>query len=158
MIVEFVQDGQTYPGTLLYKAGVATGGGSTGSSQADSLFSMAGSATSLTEPMLEIEFSVTGYRQGDLLIGFPIDARIRIATVEDTVMIPSEAMKKELGEYFVFIMDTDGILHKTFLETGIQSDTHAQVISGLQTGDRVVLNPSSSLADGLRVREKTVSP
>ncbi len=158
MSVEFVQDGQTYPGSVTSIAAVASGGISTGSSQADSFLNMAGTGSSLSEPTLEIEMQISSHRPGDLLIGFPIDARIRISAADAALMVPSESLKKELGEYYVFVLSPDGVLRKTYLEIGIQSDTHAQVVSGLLEGERVVLNPSGSLADGMAVHVKATAP
>ena len=157
MTVEFIQDGVTYPGSIVYKASIANGV-SSGSPETDALFSLAGSGTSLTEATLAIEIQISSHKPGDLLIGFPIEARIRVAEATATTIVPSEAMKKELGKYYVFVFAADNSLRKVYLEAGIQSEAFAQVISGLELGEKVVLNPSNNLTDGMIVREKPVVP
>ena len=157
MIVEFIQDGVTYPGSIVYKAAVANGV-SSGNSETDALFNLAGSATSLTDATLAIEMQISSHKPGDLLIGFPIEARIRVAEATATMIVPSEALKKELGKYYVYVYGEANTLRKVFIEAGIQSESYAQVVSGLQFGDKVVLNPSNNLADGMIVREKPATP
>jgi HlyD family secretion protein len=69
--------------------------------------------------------------------------------------VPAEALKKELGEIFVFVLMPDGKLQKRIIVPGIQSALYAQVLSGLSAGEKVVLSPTNDLADGLEVREVT---
>jgi HlyD family secretion protein len=158
MPVEFMQDGNIYIGTVRYIASIASSGSSSIAGQADALFGVTGSGTPLTEPTLEVEIELKSHRPGDLTIGFPLDARIRVAEESSVVRVPSEAMRKELGDYFVYALSPEQTLRKVLIEIGIQSDTHAQVLSGLQEGDRVVLNPTGSLVDGQAVRVKQEQP
>ena len=69
--------------------------------------------------------------------------------------VPAEALKRELGQYFVFVLKSDNTLEKRFIKPGIQSDVDAQVLEGLADGERVVLNPSNSLAAGTLVTVRT---
>ena len=158
MPVEFMQDGNVYVGSVRYIAAIASGGSSSIVGQADTLFGMTGSGAPLTEPTLEVEIELKSHRPGDLMIGFPLDARIRVAEESSVLRVPSEAMRKELGDYFVYVLSPEQTLRKVLIEIGIQSDTHAQVLSGLQDGDEVVLNPTGSLVDGQSVRVKQENP
>jgi len=69
--------------------------------------------------------------------------------------IPAEALKRELGQYFVFVLRSDDTLEKRFITPGIQSDTDAQVLEGLADGEKVVMNPSTDLAEGIQALVKT---
>ena len=119
---------------------------------------MFGSGTDLSsigEPMLDIEMSIKGQNLEDLIIGFTIDAQIRTDRATQVPCVPAEALKRELGQYFVFVLKSDNTLEKRFIKPGIQSDVDAQVLEGLADGEQVVLNPSNSLAAGIQVSVRT---
>ena len=104
--------------------------------------------------MLDLEMSIEGDRLSDLTLGFNIDAEIQTAAARDVLLLPAEAMKKELGSYYVFVIGDDSRLIRQEIEPGIQSDTYAQVLGGLTAGMRVVLNPTNNLSAGMLVRER----
>ncbi|HBP38660.1 MAG TPA: hypothetical protein DD640_07970 [Clostridiales bacterium] len=152
MPVTYRQDNQTWTGQITYKARIASNmdfGGSSG----DSLLGSVSSASGLSaEPMIDLEMSLEGEGLTQLTLGFNLDAEIQTASAEDVLLLPAEAMKKELGEYYVFVIDSAGKLSRRAFVPGIQSELFAEVLSGLQAGDRVVLNPTNDLRDGMAVR------
>lgn len=157
MDVTYEQDGKSYFGKITYKAKVATSGSlsSSGSSGSSSLLGSGTDLSSIGEPMLDIEMSIKGQDVADLIIGFTIDAQIRTDRATQVPCVPAEALKRELGQYFVFVLKSDNTLEKRFIKPGIQSDVDAQVLEGLADGERVVLNPSNSLAAGTLVTVRT---
>jgi len=157
MDVTYEQDGKSYFGKITYKAKVATSGSLSSSASSGSSSLLGGSAdlSSIGEPMLDIEMSIKGQDVADLIIGFTIDAQIRTDRANQVPCVPAEALKRELGQYFVFVLKPDNSLEKRFIKPGIQSDIDAQVLEGLAEGERVVLNPSNSLAAGTLVNVRT---
>ncbi len=152
MPVTYEQDGKTFFGEITYKAKIATTGSSLGSSSSSTSGMFGGQdLTSIGEPMLDVEMSIRGQSEDDLILGFTIDAKIQTDSASNVPCVPAEALKRELGEYFVYVVKADNTLEKRFMTPGIQSDMDAQVLEGLQIGERVVLNPSNSLVEGMEV-------
>ena len=54
-------------------------------------------------------------------------------------------------EDMVCVIDDEGIARERIIELGSTSDFDAEVLSGLEDGDIVVINPSLSLFDGTKV-------
>jgi multidrug efflux pump subunit AcrA (membrane-fusion protein) len=48
----------------------------------------------------------------------------------------------------VALVDTGGRVHLAAVKLGTDFGTSVEVLSGLNAGDRMVLNPADSLADG----------
>ncbi|GEM_PF-1150431 len=105
------------------------------------------------EPKLEIEMSIEGDRLEDLILGFSLEAEIVTESAENVLMLPAEAMRREIDTYYVFVIGKEGKLIKEEFEPGIQSDVFVEVVSGLTIDDRVVLNPTGDLERGIDVKE-----
>jgi len=156
MPVSYTQDGRAWGGEITRKGSFASNVDLTGSSSSNLLGNMTSSVSGLSsEPMIELEMSILGADLTSLTLGFTIEAEIQTASADDVLLVPAEALKKELGEYFVFVLLPDGRLQKRIIVPGIQSALYAQVLSGLSAGEKVVLSPTNDLADGLEVREVT---
>lgn len=154
MPVTYAQDGRSWGGEITRKGSFASNVDLTGSGSSNLLGNMTSSVSGLTsEPMIDLEMSILGADLTSLTLGFTIEAEIETASATDVLLVPAEALKKELGEYFVFVLLPDGLLQKRTLVPGIQSALYAQVLSGLTAGEKVVLSPTNDLADGLEVRE-----
>jgi multidrug efflux pump subunit AcrA (membrane-fusion protein) len=97
--------------------------------------------------------SVRGDDLSHLVLGFNIDAEVQTAFAQDVLLLPAEAMKRELGVYYVFVLESDGRLRRQPITPGIQSDTQVEVKEGLAEGEKVVLAPANELADGMLVEE-----
>lgn len=91
---------------------------------------------------------------GTLKPGFDVDIDIRVGEKNDTLKIPSEAIVTDKeGRERVYIVE-NGVVRIRNIDTGLSSDIEEEVLSGLNPGEKVILNPSSTLKDGDRVIEK----
>ncbi|MHB1453732.1 MAG: efflux RND transporter periplasmic adaptor subunit [Saccharofermentanales bacterium] len=152
MKVDYTMDGKSYSGAITYKSRFVEDS-SFDSGSANDLLASAGIVGSLdTDPQLIIEMSIKGDNLTDLVIGFLIDAEIETAAAGQVILLPAEAMRRELDEYYVFTVDADGLLVKKLFIPGIQSDMYVEVLSGLKAGERVVLSPAADLEAGMKVR------
>ncbi|MBK5241530.1 efflux RND transporter periplasmic adaptor subunit [Clostridium sp.] len=89
----------------------------------------------------------------DLKIDFDVDVDILVEEVAKAIKIPSEALKIEKGnKYLVYIVKED-MVSELKVTVGTQSDTEVQITKGVKTGDKVILNPSTSIKDGIIVNE-----
>lgn len=108
-----------------------------------------------SEPQLRVEMTIKGDNLTDLILGFWIEAEIETERADNVLLLPAEAMRREIDQYYVYVLDTDDIIRRRDFQPGIQSDVYVQILSGLNEGDKVVLNPISLLFDGQEVREIT---
>ncbi len=89
----------------------------------------------------------------NLKVDFDTDIDILTAFKANVLRVPAEAIKTDkYGKSYIFI-NNNGIAQKKDIKTGIKSDVEAEVTEGLAQGDKVILNPSSNITDGTKVRE-----
>lgn len=148
MPVDYEDDGRLYTGTIL-RVGKIASRGSAGQLEALEFFGDSGGFS--TEPQVEIEMSLEGEGLHELVPGFWIDAEIEFAVAENALMLPAEAMRRELDQYYVFKVDKEGQVIRQSLTPGIQSELFIEVVAGLDENDRVILNPPLDLQEGMEV-------
>lgn len=72
------------------------------------------------------------------LPGMFVRIRFVLGETEDALMVPSESIIPELQGYKVFIVDADNKAEERKVEIGTRTDTHVQIMSGLDVGDLVL--------------------
>jgi HlyD family secretion protein len=85
---------------------------------------------------------------------FRVFVMIQTDVAQDAVRIPLGAMFRYQGEWAAFRL-VDGRAHQVPLTIGLRNDRDAEVLSGLEPGDVVVLHPSEEVTDGRRVAPRT---
>lgn len=152
--VEYTQNNKKYTGEIIYKSKFVEDA-KFNSPSSNSLLEQAGIVgVTGSDPQLTIEMSVNGSNLTDLVLGFLIDAEIKTASANNVIVLPAQAMRRELSEYYVFLVDKDNKLVRKPFTPGIQSDMYVEVLSGLNAGDKVVLNPTNEMSNGLKVKLK----
>jgi multidrug efflux pump subunit AcrA (membrane-fusion protein) len=86
----------------------------------------------------------------ELLPGTNVNAEIQTETVENSLTIPREALRRQGNQTGVFVLE-GSIVRWRPIRTGAQSVTRVQVLEGLAEGDAVALPTGSPLADGVSV-------
>ena len=86
----------------------------------------------------------------ELIPGTNVDAEIRVAVAENSLVIPKEALRHDAGGDFVFALRGDAVERRP-VKTGISTVNQLQITSGLAEGDPVVLPTDVPLASGSRV-------
>lgn len=118
-------------------------------SGASAITTMMGSSSTTTSA-LAAEATITD-SDNNLIIGFDTKLSILIAEKEDVLKIPVEALAIEDGKKFVYVYDEEtSTAVKALVETGASSETHYEIVDGLNEGDKVILNPSK-VSDGAEV-------
>ncbi|MDP2228787.1 MAG: efflux RND transporter periplasmic adaptor subunit [Moraxellaceae bacterium] len=74
-----------------------------------------------------------------------------LSEISDALLVPAEAIIPELGQTFVFVL-RDGVAHRVAVQTGIRTDTHVQITSGLAVKDSVIVTGILQLRQGMPVR------
>ena len=89
-------------------------------------------------------------RLGD---GYRVDVRIAIWRADDVLAVPVGALFRSGSEWAVFV-DGGGRARLRRVAIGERNDHLAQVLSGVEPDDRVVLHPPDTVGDGARIRER----
>ncbi|TCO68365.1 efflux RND transporter periplasmic adaptor subunit [Caldanaerobacter subterraneus] len=91
---------------------------------------------------------------GTIKPGFKVDVDIKIGEKKDTIKIPSEAIVTDKnGNEFVYVVE-NGIAKQRKVKTGLVSDLETEILEGANVGDKVILNPSAAIKDGVKVMTK----
>ncbi|AOY75732.1 efflux RND transporter periplasmic adaptor subunit [Clostridium formicaceticum] len=103
-----------------------------------------------TETIIPVTIKVE--EKDDLLKpGFSVKTRIISQQKEGVLVVPFDTITMEAnGAKTVFIVKEE-VLHKVEVQTGIESDFEIEIVDGLQEDDKIVLNPSMYLQEGMKV-------
>jgi RND family efflux transporter MFP subunit len=91
-----------------------------------------------------------------LLPGLYAEATITLEKKNDAIALPLQAVDQENGDTTVDIVDPSSKLETRKVALGIQTATDAEVLSGLQEGEMVVVSDRSGLKTGQRVQPKMI--
>jgi len=102
-----------------------------------------------------IDFTDPASLPASLGHGFRVEVGIEAWRGDSILKAPMSALFRVEGGWGVYVMD-EGKARLARLEVGHMNDREAQVLSGLRSGDEVVLHPSDRIADqvSLTRREK----
>ncbi len=89
---------------------------------------------------------------GQLRFGMSATVTVAVARKENVLSIPVEAVKWDKGQAYVNRIE-EGEAVQRKIKVGVQNDMYAEVVSGLQEGDAVLIGdlPNMSLFRGLRL-------
>lgn len=91
-----------------------------------------------------------------VVIGFDVDIKIKLNTVENVLRVPVESVVYNNGKYFVFVYDeNEGTTSRREIVKGSLDDVSYEVTGGLVEGEKVLKSPDPNMVDGTRVAEKT---
>jgi membrane fusion protein (multidrug efflux system) len=76
--------------------------------------------------------------------------------VEPTLLVPEEAIVPERGRTYVFVV-RDGVVERKEIRTGKRRPGDVEVVEGLAEHDRVVIEGTQNVRDGMQVEESPVS-
>ena len=81
---------------------------------------------------------------------FRVVARVIVWKREDAVTVPLSALFRNGGDWAVFAVE-DSTVRRRKVEIGERNLHDAEVVAGLQPGDRVIVHPSDQVADGVEI-------
>ena len=92
----------------------------------------------------------------DLGDGYRVEVRIVIWEKDDVLQVPTGCLFRSGDDWAVFVVDDKEKARRTVIELGRRNALAAEVVSGLNENDRVILHPSVSIVDGVGVAERTL--
>ncbi|WP_416067223.1 hypothetical protein ACK9YZ_30355 [Rhizobium sp. ZK1] len=84
---------------------------------------------------------------------FRVAVHVAIWESKDSLTIPVSALFQRGGDWAVFAVK-DGRAPATVVGTGQRNSKLVEVLSGISSGDRVVLHPTDRVAEGTAVAER----
>lgn len=107
-------------------------------------------SSSTTTSALPAEATITN-SDNNLIMGFDAKLSILVAEHKDVLKLPVEAIVIEDGDKFVYLYDKEtSTAVKKKVKTGASSNTHYEILDGLNEGDQVIIN-SSKVSNGAEV-------
>jgi HlyD family secretion protein len=85
--------------------------------------------------------------------GFRVELKVVLWEGQDVLQVPTGSLFRASEEWAVFAVEA-GRIKLRKVEIGRRSGLVAEVVSGLEEGDQVVLHPGDSIVDGLRVEQR----
>jgi RND family efflux transporter MFP subunit len=84
--------------------------------------------------------------------GMYANTQMQLAHADNVTTIPVEALVLNENRQMVYLLDTDNRIHMRNVEVGLRGSKLAEIKSGLEPGDRVILGGQEKYTDGERVR------
>lgn len=86
--------------------------------------------------------------------GFSVFVRIVEWEAEDAVQVPVSALFRNGAQWAVFVV-ADATASLRLVDVGRRNDTRAEILSGLEPGEHVIMHPSDSVYDGAPIVERS---
>ncbi len=99
--------------------------------------------------------------ESDTKIKSGMFAKIKITTsIKDNIVkIPSDCITERFGEKFVYVITEENRTEKRVITEGINVNDVSEILTGIKTGDKIVIQGQSLLEDDVKVKiMKEVSP
>lgn len=96
-------------------------------------------------------------KSGKYLPGMFVKIRFVLEVKEDALMVPAEAVIPELSGYKVFVVGADGKAEQRIIEIGTRTDTHVQILSGLNEGDQVLTTGVMQVRQGMPIQPNQIN-
>ena len=92
--------------------------------------------------------------KGQLKAGTSVHATLKGKTVENALLIPTEALQRspEGAGKIVMVVGADGAAAKRAVTVGIQTDESAEILTGLKPSDTVITTGGYGLDEGTKVK------
>lgn len=84
-----------------------------------------------------------------------VNARLKVATLLDAIVIPTAALQMGNEGNFVWTLSEDNKVSKHLVTTGVQDSQKVVINAGLNVGDRVVTDGIDRLTEGMQVEVVT---
>ncbi|MFW2405527.1 MAG: efflux RND transporter periplasmic adaptor subunit [Gammaproteobacteria bacterium] len=85
--------------------------------------------------------------------GYRVEPRIILAESSDVLKVPRSALFRD-GERWAVFVDAGGAAKIEHVELGLENDLEAEVVAGLESGERVVVQPSDRVTEGARLEDR----
>jgi HlyD family secretion protein len=85
--------------------------------------------------------------------GYQLEVGVVLWEGSDVRKLPLTALFRHGGDWAVFV-EEDGRARLRVIKVGRRTGLEAEIVEGIDTGDRVVVSPSDRITDGVRIRPR----
>ncbi len=96
-------------------------------------------------------------KEGKYLPGMFVKIRFVLGVQEDALLVPAEAVIPELEGFKVFVAKADGTAEERKIEIGTRTESHVQVIAGLEEGELVLITGVMQVRQGSRIKPNPIN-
>ncbi len=105
------------------------------------------------ETIVTIDEEVSGLNPG-----MTASVEILVDKIEDTIAVPIQAVLEVDDQAWCFVVDAQGRIERRKVELGADNDKLVQILSGLEEGEQIVLNPRDLPAELLPEEQQDQRP
>jgi RND family efflux transporter MFP subunit len=98
-----------------------------------------------------VEILVQNDKTESLRSGMFGRATIQVASVNDAIVVPSEAVLSDAARNNYVFVEENGVAKRVEVNLGLQQDGKVQIRGGLAAGARLVVSGQQRLTDGAKV-------
>jgi HlyD family secretion protein len=98
-----------------------------------------------------VDFREPGSVPGQLGDGYRVDVSITLAKVKNALTVPLGSLFRD-GEKWAVMTVVNGAAQTRPVTLGQRNGVVAEILSGLQEGDTVILHPPDTVEDSTRIR------
>jgi len=84
--------------------------------------------------------------------GLYVRVTLAISTTKDALIVPAEAVVRDLGSAYVYVVDSGDVARRRTVTVGLSDGDKLQLTSGVMAGDRLVTIGQFRLRDGDKVK------
>jgi HlyD family secretion protein len=85
--------------------------------------------------------------------GFRVETRVVLWERQDVLQVPASSLFRDEKGWEVYAVK-GGQVERRHVEVGRQNGLRAEIVSGLEAGESVVLHPSTDVRDGIEVQQR----
>ena len=85
--------------------------------------------------------------------GYRVEVRIVVWRKDDVIKVPTSSLFRHESKWAVYKLEGERAVRRA-VEIGQRNGLEAEVLDGLQPGDRIVVYPSEAIGDGVKVRAR----
>ncbi|MGN0731076.1 MAG: efflux RND transporter periplasmic adaptor subunit [Treponema sp.] len=95
------------------------------------------------------------FAKKDSRINAGMFAKVKLYTSKYSgeIVVPSDAVVSDDEYSYVFVIDENCVAEKRIVKTGKSVDAKVQILEGLQSGERVIVEGMLSVSDGIKVND-----
>ncbi|WP_425638234.1 efflux RND transporter periplasmic adaptor subunit [Algoriphagus yeomjeoni] len=93
----------------------------------------------------------------DLIAGMTVNLMVLNQDLGEQVVIPYRAVTEQMGEYFVYLVQSDNTVKQQNVILGTQIGDDIVVRSGVQEGAKIVVTGIQKLREGAQITEQTAA-
>jgi RND family efflux transporter MFP subunit len=93
-----------------------------------------------------------------LIPGLYAEATLTLERKNDALVVPLEAVNQNGNQATALVVGPNNLLQERQIKLGLETPSEAEILEGLNEGDRVVVSDRSGLKAGMTVRPQVVEP